>query len=120
MPYYFQKSDLIISTIINITELEANSANKVFDGFAAGRGVLINHGGWISDVLKSSNAGIQLSRKPDEAAVQLTDLVNDRGLLEEMGENARKLAKTTFDREKLTRKIGKIIASTLNPVTKSS
>ncbi|MDB4524649.1 glycosyltransferase family 4 protein [Akkermansiaceae bacterium] len=120
MPYYFQKSDLIISTIINITELEANSANKVFDGFAAGRGVLINHGGWISDVLKSSNAGIQLSRKPDEAAVQLTDLVNDRGLLEEMGENARKLAKTTFNREKLTRKIGKIIASTLSPVTKSS
>ena len=109
MPSYLYNSDLVISTITNLKALEANSANKVFDGCAAGKGVLINHGGWISDVLHTSNAGIQLSWDIKEASLQLIELVNNKQLIDTMGLNAAELAKTKFNRKILTDKIDNII-----------
>lgn len=113
IPSFFRHSDLIISTIINIQALEANSANKVFDGLAAGRAVLINHGGWISKFLESANAGLQLSWNIDDAAAQLNELANNKELISQMGLNALKLAETQFNRDNLTNKIGEVINSVI-------
>src|SRR5690606_37783545 len=39
------------SFVAPIKELWANSANKFFDTLAAGKPILINHGGWQADVI---------------------------------------------------------------------
>jgi glycosyltransferase involved in cell wall biosynthesis len=111
IPEVFHSADLVISTIINVQALEANSANKVFDGLAAGRGVIINHGGWISDFLKQSNAGIQLSWDISAAANELRGLIVNKQRILEMGINAKNLAKEKFNRDTLTNEIAEVIKS---------
>jgi glycosyltransferase involved in cell wall biosynthesis len=54
-------TNMAISTVIPLKELEANSANKFFDGLAAGCCMLINYGGWQAALLASSGARLQLS-----------------------------------------------------------
>jgi glycosyltransferase involved in cell wall biosynthesis len=111
MPEVFHSADLVISTIINVQALEANSANKVFDGLAAGRGVIINHGGWIADFLQQSNAGIQLSWDISAAANELRGLIVNKQRILEMGINAKNLAKEKFNRDTLTNEIAEVIKS---------
>lgn len=111
IPEVFRSADLVISTIINVQALEANSANKVFDGLAAGRGVIINHGGWIADFLIQSKAGIQLSWDISNAANELRGLIVNKQRILEMGINAKNLAKTKFNRDILTIEIAEVIKS---------
>lgn len=113
MPAVFNSADLVISTIINIHALEANSANKVFDGLAAGRGVIINHGGWIAEFLRESNAGIQLSWDVHTAADDLGKLINNKERIRMMGRNAKMLAKIKFNRDLLTDEIADVIRSVI-------
>lgn len=71
------------SWVIPVRELEANSANKLFDAFAAGRPILINHGGWQSELLESTGAGLALP--PDditEAARTLHTHLSDEAWME--------------------------------------
>ncbi|HWG98675.1 MAG TPA: glycosyltransferase family 4 protein, partial [Pilimelia sp.] len=63
---YFGACDLAVSTTLNVPALGANSANKVFDAFAAGRPVGVNHGGWLADLLTETGAGLVLP--PDDPA----------------------------------------------------
>lgn len=58
------------SWIVPIEELEANSANKLFDSFAAGKPMVINHGGWQKELLESSGAGVALSSTDTTAAAE--------------------------------------------------
>lgn len=109
MPYIFHSADLVMSTIINIQALEANSANKVFDGLAAGRAIIINHGGWIADFLKEYDAGIRLSWDISSAAIEMQELLENKERILEMGHNAKNLAKTKFNREFLTNDIAEVI-----------
>jgi len=111
MPEIFNSADLIISTIIHVHALEANSANKVFDGLAAGRGIIINHGGWIADFLRDSNSGIQLSWDVHTAAKEMRELINDKERIQAMGFNAKKLAETKFNRDLLTNEIANVVKS---------
>src|SRR5690606_4176809 len=48
------------SFVAPVRELWANSANKFFDTLAAGKPILINHGGWQSDVITRNNIGYVL------------------------------------------------------------
>ena len=65
------------SWVIDVPALEHNSANKFFDTLAAGKPMLINHGGWQAEVLKSTGAGWRLDRDPEVAADQLVEIVRD-------------------------------------------
>jgi len=82
----FCASSIIVSTVIDIPELEANSANKFFDGLASGIPVAINHEGWQADLIRKYNVGLVLSRNVDCAAVTLVDFLNNmvqmRGILQ--------------------------------------
>ena len=68
MTGFLAAGDIVVSTVLPIAELEANCANKVFDGFAAGRCVAINHGGWLDELLRESRAGLRLARNVEQAA----------------------------------------------------
>jgi hypothetical protein len=90
-------SDISISTIIPIKELEHNSANKFFDSLASGCCVAINHGGWQADLIQEAQAGIVLNRDPAIAARQLVDAANIPGEIKRRGMNARKLGEERFN-----------------------
>ena len=84
--------------------LHTNSPNKMFDSFAAGIPIIQSTRGWIKELLLNENCGISV--EPDSPlsfaqAIQL--LVNDQELAKKMGDSAKILAETEFNREKLAR-----------------
>lgn len=93
-------ADVVVSVMAPIRALEDNSANKVFDGFAAGRPVVVNHGGWLVDVLEDSGAGFRLDRDPAIAADQLGRFTLDDEALAAAGTSARHLAETDYSRDR--------------------
>lgn len=78
------------------------SPNKFFDYIAAGLPVFCNYPGWMADMIQSRKCGVAV--EPDnpkafaDALVWLADHPAER---REMGENARKLAESDFDRNRL-------------------
>lgn len=90
------------SWVIPVPALEANSANKVFDGLAAGRPVVVNHGGWLKTLIEREGVGLALdSTEPALAARQLNSLLRDRAGLRIARARARALAGTQFSRDRL-------------------
>jgi glycosyltransferase involved in cell wall biosynthesis len=93
---------VVTSWVIPVVELEANSANKVFDAFAAGKPIALNYGGWQAELLERSGAGVRLSpHDPAEAAGQLAAFMSDQDRVRRAGEASARLAATTFDRDLL-------------------
>jgi len=105
MPNLFSMSDIVISTILPIKELEANSANKYFDALASGTCVVINHGGWQEDELTEFNCGFRLPRNVEEAYLKLLPYLENRLMLAQMGRNARLLGEKKYSRDNLAKKM---------------
>jgi len=98
------------SLTIDLPELEANSANKFFDGLAAGAPVVINYGGWQEKLLVGTRSGIRLDRDIHRACKQLSTLIGDQELCRRMGENARRLAIERFSFDRLAGSLERVIA----------
>ena len=111
MPDFFSMSDIVISTILPIKELESNSANKYFDGLASGTCVVINHGGWQEEELQKFNCGFSLSRDLDKAYSKLKYYLDNRNLLIDMGLNARLLAEKRYSRDYLSKNLAEFLSN---------
>lgn len=78
------------------------SFSKMFDALAAGKPLVLNHGGAHVDLIESRGAGLILS--PDDmetAARDLAGFVRDDEALHRAGEQAAALADSRFNRDKL-------------------
>ncbi len=102
---YFSMSDIVISTVMPLKELEANSANKFFDALASGTCMVVNHGGWQEHELIKFNCGFRLPRNIDEAFIKLKYYTEDKMKLKNMGHNARILAKEKYSRDILAKRL---------------
>ena len=51
MPASLSAASIVSNFVIDIRENWANSANKFFDGLAAGKPIFLNHGGWMQDLV---------------------------------------------------------------------
>lgn len=114
MPLAMSASTITCSLVIPIKELESNSANKVFDSFAAGKPVFINHGGWLAELLIKSNSGIVLS--PDNLDLATEDLfgfLSDPERIVTASENSRLLGEHRFNRDLLYQKLDNIFKEVL-------
>jgi glycosyltransferase involved in cell wall biosynthesis len=78
------------------------SPNKFFDYISAGLPVLNNYPGWLADLIREHNCGIVV---PPECPIAFADALEYLATHPEesrhMGQNARKLAKSQFARQKL-------------------
>ena len=93
MPAILSAATIVTSTVIDVPVLWHNSANKFFDGLAAGRPIAINYEGWQADLLRSSGAGIVLSANDHaEAASALASLLHDDERLSAARRASRSLA----------------------------
>nr|WP_091692903.1 glycosyltransferase family 4 protein [Algoriphagus locisalis] len=80
--------------------LKTNSPNKFFDALAAGKAILVNHKGWVYDLVKTHQLGIScLPSKVNSAFAKLEEIESAPHQLEKMGNNSRKLAEQYFSKE---------------------
>ena len=110
MPKILAAADIATSFVIPIPALEANSANKFFDGLAAGCCLAINYGGWQAEILHEAGAGMQLSRDVAVAARQLQELADHPDRVNQAKVSARLLAERRFSRDTLAAHLEQVLA----------
>lgn len=99
VPTLLAAADGVLSTLADYRGLEANSLNKVFDAYAAGRPIFFNHGGWLAELSVAAGAGWRLSRKTTEAATAFQSIISSSStVLTDAGAQSRALAEQ-FRRE---------------------
>lgn len=110
VPDIFATADVSMSTVAPLPLLSANSANKVFDSFASGTPLAINHEGWLADLLRETGAGLILdSSDLRQASNDLIAFLNASSALEESSHEAKKMALTKFDRQKITNQLAELL-----------
>lgn len=102
LPVWVQHSVATLFATLDNPVQDTCSPNKIFDSFAAGVPIVQTSNGWIRDLVAQENCGINVSLKdPDTAAKELIALTHNTQQVQLMGQNARHLAQTTFNRDKL-------------------
>ena len=97
IPLLHSKASIVSSLFINLEELWNNSANKFFDGLAAGKPIMINYSGWQRSLLEKYNAGFYVPFDDYlKGAEILNKIINNNELSKNMGHAAKKLANEYF------------------------
>lgn len=111
-----QQADAGIVCFAPVRELESNSANKFFDYLACGLPVVVNYGGWQARLLKGENCGYSVQAgNPQLLAEMLLTVSQNRKYGKEMGDNARKLAVSRFDRQLLAAQALEVLNRCVTP-----
>lgn len=103
-------ADVGMTIYKNLPVLYTCSPNKMFDTLAAGRPVLTNMPGWLSDLVTVNACGVAV--RPDSAedfADKVEELLARRSELPAMGRRARQLAESTFSRDVLANKLEDVL-----------
>lgn len=95
-------STVVCNTVVDHPAMDNNSANKFGDGLAAGRPILINHGGWHADLIAEYGCGLALPHDAPIAAQQLGDFLLDSQAVTAAGQAAARLGREQFSREQGT------------------
>lgn len=102
--------DASITTFLNLPILKTNSPNKLFDSLSAGKPIIVNSAGWTKDLVEQENCGFFVDpEKPQELAVKLLKIKEDKELLKIWSENARKLSLEVYDKNILTAQVANVI-----------
>jgi glycosyltransferase involved in cell wall biosynthesis len=110
IPALLSAADIATSLVIDLEPLWANSANKFFDAFAAGKPVAINYGGWQAEVLIETGAGLVLDPHDIEGAADvLVAAIRDPSWLTAAGAAARRAGRERFDRDTLALELDRLL-----------
>jgi glycosyltransferase involved in cell wall biosynthesis len=93
MPKLLSCATIVSSLFIDIPEMVNNSANKFFDGLAAGKPIMINYGGWQKELLVNSGAGFIIPKRDAKlAAKQINNIIINKTILKNMSSSSLKTA----------------------------
>jgi len=110
LPVILGAATMSTSFVRPVRALWDNSANKFFDALAASRPIAINYGGWQSDLLRETGAGLVLDPyDADKAGVLLADTVRDDDWLDRARSAAHHLAVERFSRDLLFEKFETVL-----------
>ena len=120
IPFLCSYASMMVSTVKDIPELNANSANKFFDSLAAGKPIFINHSGWMKELIEKYGCGYcSWNKSLQDVAKELNFILNKTKILNQMGLKSKKLAKLHFDIDVLTLQfsllVEKLFDSNFNP-----
>ncbi|WNI36503.1 glycosyltransferase family 4 protein [Chryseobacterium sp. SG20098] len=106
-------SDVSMISFLDIPILYTNSPNKLFDSLSAGKPIIVNSAGWTKDIAEKYHCGFYVNpNRPEELAQKVLYLKDNPELVTEMGQNARKLAETVYDKSILCKKFVEVIEQT--------
>lgn len=109
-------ADLAWISFAHLPVLKTNSPNKFFDALAAGKAILVNHKGWVYELVKTHDLGIScLPGKMERAFSNLEQLEQNAIKLRQMAQNSRKLAETYFSKELAVSRLLEVIAPDSRP-----
>jgi glycosyltransferase involved in cell wall biosynthesis len=100
VPALLRTCDAVLVHLAKVPVLYTGSPNKLFDGLATGRPVIVNSPGWTRPLVTEADAGLFV--EPEDAtalADAMERLADDPGMVARMGANARTLAETGFSRD---------------------
>jgi glycosyltransferase involved in cell wall biosynthesis len=95
--------DVGLQVLMNVEGFHyGTSPNKFFDYLAAGKPVLVNYPGWMSDLVTGHGCGLAVRPDDPEAFADAVErLLRDRDGCAAMGRAARALAEREFSQEKI-------------------
>ena len=112
IPALLSAATMASNLVTDLPQAGANSANKFFDTLAAGKPILLNHGGWMHDLVEKHGCGVAMWRKPlGDVAVQLDAKLHDAEWLKKAGIAAGRLAEEVFARDKLAGQLMQVLES---------
>lgn len=116
MPKVLSACTMACSLFIDHPYTRQNSPNKAFDAFAAGRPLAVNHGGWISDTVEETGAGISLPPRDARAAAEkMASFLHDEHRLATARVASAKLADTRFNRDRLAAELIAVLDGAVQP-----
>ena len=100
----YKKAIACLVLFKNLPILSTNSPNKFFDAISAGKPIITNMGGWIGKLVENYKIGFSLENDNPQAIVETVEKLTsmNKNQLEEMGQNARKLAEEKFNQKDMT------------------
>lgn len=114
IPSILSAASMTCSLVVDKPQLQANSANKFFDSLAAGRPIMINHGGWMHDLIRENGCGLAMWQKSiSEVAMEIDEHLNDQVWLNKASEASIRLAKEFFDRDFLASQLIQVLEATV-------
>ncbi|MEJ5051891.1 glycosyltransferase family 4 protein [Chryseobacterium culicis] len=106
-------SDVSVISFLDLPILYTNSPNKLFDSLSAGKPIIVNSAGWTKDIAEKYHCGYYVNpNRPEELVQKVLYLKDNPDVVNEMGQNARKLAETVYDKSILCKKFVEVIEQT--------
>lgn len=110
----YAAADIGLVIIGNFPIIEHNSANKFFDSLSAGKPVLLNYSGWQRKILEDNEAGFGCTLcNLDQFVEKVLHLNSHRQQIEQMGQNARRVAVEKFNRDQLAKQTLELTSSVI-------
>ncbi|MDA0658520.1 MAG: glycosyltransferase family 4 protein [Planctomycetota bacterium] len=104
----------VCMTIYRASKEHTWSPNKMFDGLAAGKPVIVNVPGWLREVIEGNGCGYGVDpERPIDLADALERLADDPDGCQQMGANSRRLAESEFARHKLAMRLERVFEDVL-------
>ncbi len=100
MPAFLRTCDVLLAHLAKVPILYTGSPNKLFDGLATGRPIIVNSPGWTKPLVENAGAGVFV--EPEDAAAladAIERLADDPETVALMGAAARELAEREFSRD---------------------
>jgi len=96
----FNKVQAVYVGYQQLPVLETSSPNKLFDGLAAGKLIIVNIQGWIKDLVETNRCGVFVdSNQPGQLAYKLKPLIDSPELLKSYQIQSRLIAEQHFDKK---------------------
>lgn len=115
IPAVLSAADMATSPVIDRKPLWACSPSKLVDTLAASRPIVINHGGWIADIIRRHECGLVLDPYDVESAArELADRIRDPIWTARARASARRVAEEQFDHRKLIGQLEEVLTSVVD------
>ncbi len=99
---WFKVSYCTFVTFKDLPVLQTSSPNKMFDSFAAGVPIIQSTKGWIKELVEAEQCGVNVyPDNPKFFAEKIEGLVLDPSYRNQLANNAKRVATSTFDRSRL-------------------
>jgi glycosyltransferase involved in cell wall biosynthesis len=102
--------DVSLVTFTDLPILYTNSPNKLFDSLSAGIPVIVNSAGWTKEMVETHKCGVFADPATKGSMVAaILGLKDDPELCRHLGENARNLAESHYDKSILCDQFAQVV-----------